>query len=470
MIESLRIPPQSAEAEQSVVGGLMLAPNRLQDVKALLSEADFYRRDHRLIYRAILELAGKGQPFDAVTLGEWFEAGGHSEAIGGTGYLIELASNTPSAANIKAYAEIVREKALLRKLIEAGTEIVQSGFSPEGRTAVEVHSEAMRGLLEIRPEIAKAVDTMRDGLRGMVEDMTRWYDGGGTVAKFGVESLDELIGGMEGGDLVLLGARPSMGKTALALQAAVTSGRTLIASMEMASRKLAARLTAHVGKLPSNWIRKPADAPEGALARVTAASAEASKLPILIYDRRLTVDAFCALARKLHSEEPLALVIADHLDLFLRANKRRDDLELGEITKALKSLAKELNAPVLLLVQLNRGVESRTDKRPVMSDIREAGGAEQDADIVVMLYRDEYYHENSTNKGYAEMIVRKARDGELGTRWAKAILSEMRFESSEEQQRSNSSVVRAVPAGGFRTSGGKGQGSRHQSGADRNHG
>lgn len=470
MTDALRIPPQSAEAEQSVVGGLMLAPGRLSDIKAMLAEADFYRRDHRLIYRAILELSAKGQPFDAVTLGEWFEVGGHAEAIGGTGYLIELASNTPSAANIKAYAEIVREKALLRKLIEAGTEIVQAGFSPEGRTAVEVHSEAMRGLLEIRPEIAKAVDTMRDGLRGMVEDMTRWYDGGGTVAKFGVESLDELIGGMEGGDLVLLGARPSMGKTALALQAAVTSGRTLIASMEMATRKLAARLTSHVGRLPYTWIRKPAEAPDGAIARVTVASAEAGQLPILIFDRRLTVDAFCALARKLHSEEPLVLIVADHLDLFLRPNKRRDDLELGEITKTLKALAKELNVPVLLLVQLNRGVESRADRRPVLSDIREAGGAEQDADIVVMMYRDDYYHEDSSNKGYAELLVRKARDGELGVAWSRAVLSEMRFETSERQERSNSSVVRAIQTGGLRAGNGKGAGSRYQSGADRSHG
>ena len=465
-----RIPPQSVDAEQSVIGGLMLSPPRLPDVRAVLDEYDFYRRDHRLIYRSICELADKGQPFDAVTVGEWFEANGLGEQIGGTGYLIELASNTPSAANIGAYAEIVRERSRLRQIIEAGTDAVNDAFQPEGRTAGEVRDEAIRRLSEVRTEAEKTVDTVRDGLRGMVEDMRRWYDDEGASVKFGIESLDEITGGMEGGDLILIGARPSMGKTALALQVAALAGRTLFVSMEMATRKLAARLTAHVGRLPYKWIRKPADAPEGALSRVTSASVEAGSLPILIFDRRMSIGGFCALARKLHKEQPLALVVADHLDLFIRPNKRRDDQELGDITKELKALAKELGVPVVLLVQLNRGVEDRQDKRPVLRDIREAGGAEQDADIVVMLYRDEYYNPDSPHKGYAELIVRKARDGELGTAWARAVLSEMRFDSCEPQQRPDNRVVPVSQKGGFRPSAGARPSPGYQSRVDRNHG
>lgn len=462
-----RIPPQSIEAEQSVLGGLMLSPARLRDVRAVLEEGDFYRRDHALIYRSILNLDEKRKPFDAVTLGDWFEANGLAEQIGGSGYLIELASFTPSAANILAYADIVREKARLRDLVEVGTGIVESAFEPEGRTASEIRDEGKARIAEVRAEAGETVETMRDGLRGMVEDMRRWYDGEGSGVNFGIESLDTLIGDLEAGDLVLICARPSMGKTALALQLSARAGRTLFLSMEMASRKLAARLTAHVGRLPYRWIRKPAEAPDGALGRVTEASAEAAKLPILIYDRRMTVGAFCSLARRLHDQEPLRLLVADHLDLFQRPGKRRDDQELGDITKELKALAKELNVPVALLCQLNRGVEQRTDKRPVMSDIREAGGAEQDADIVVMIYRDEYYNQQSTLKGYAELIVRKSRDGETGTTWARAVLSEMRFESCE---RPDSGASEASAESGLRPRTPAPTGSRYQPGANRRDG
>lgn len=430
-IETLRVPPQRVDAEQSVLGGLMLSPKMLPSVRSLLSEGDFYRRDHRLIYRAILALDDAKQPFDAVTMGEWLEGEGLERDAGGTSYLIELVSSTPSAANIVSYAEIVRDRATLRRLIEAGTALVSQAFAP-GADPVQVRTDALAAITSSSPQEAARVQTVTDGLRGMVAAMSRAYEDAAPVGvSWGLPGLDEKCGRMQPGDLCVLMARPSMGKTAEALQVAAGAGRCLFASMEMSAAKIVTRLTAHVGRFPVNWITKPMDSPEGAEARVYAAAAEVRGLSLLIEDKRLSFDQLRALVIQLYAQEPLNLLVVDHLGLFKRRHKDRDVIELGQITKGLKELAKELNVPVLLLAQLNRGLESRTDKRPTMADIREAGEAEEDADVIVALYRDDYYTPDSYAKGTAEFIVRKARDGELGTVFAHARLAEMRFDECE---------------------------------------
>lgn len=436
MIENLRVPPQRIDAEQAVLGGLMRSPQSLPGVMAILSETDFYRRDHRAIFQAILTLDAQRQPFDAVTIGEWLEGQGIEDQVGGTGYLVELVSNTPSAANILSYAQIVRERATLRRLIEAGTNMVNMAFVP-GADPEQVRAQALADINAATPQEAARVQTVVDGLRGMVDAMSRAYeDAEPTGVSWGLPGLDEKCGRMQPGDLCVLMARPSMGKTIAAIQVAAGAGRTLLLSMEMSAAKIVSRLTAHVGRFPVNWITKPMDAPEFASTRVYEAAARVRELPLLIENKRLTFDQLRALALQLHTQEPLNLLVIDHLGLFKRAHQNRDVVELGQITKGLKELANELRVPVLLLAQLNRGLESRTDKRPTMADIREAGEAEEDADVIVALYRDEYYTGSSSSMpGIAEFIVRKARDGELGTVYAKAMLPFMRFEECDEPER-----------------------------------
>lgn len=434
-VEFLRVAPQRVDAEQSVLGGVMLSPQTLSAVRGMLTEGDFYRTEHRLIWRAITALDDARRPFDSVTLGEWLEGEGLEEQVGGSGYLIELVSRTPSAANIAAYAEIVRDRATLRRLIDAGTALVNDAFAP-GAEPATVRANAMAAIHASSPQEAARVQTVTDGLRGMVDAMSRAYEDAAPVGvSWGLPGLDEKCGRMQPGDLCLLVARPSMGKTAEAIQIAAGAGRTLFASMEMSSAKIVTRLTAHVGRFPVNWITKPLDAPDHASASVYAAAAQVKDLPLLIEDKRLSFDQLRALAMQLHAQDPLALLVVDHLGLFKRRHKDRDVIELGQITKGLKELAKELSVPVLLLAQLNRGLESRTDKRPTMADIREAGEAEEDADVIVALYRDDYYDPSSYAKGTAEFIVRKARDGELGTVYARADLPRMRFEECDEPAR-----------------------------------
>jgi len=444
-----RQPPYAVEAEQSVLGGLMLAPAKLHEVRALLADGDFYRKDHRLIYRAIVTLDDKGQPFDAVTMGEWLEANGQGESIGGTGYLMELASNTPSAANIGAYAEIVRDKATLRRLADAGAELADLAFSPGARSALEVHAEGVRLLTNASPQVARRLKSVKDGLREMVDALQRRYDADGTVSGVptGIASLDDLTAGWQAGDLVIIAARPSMGKTAYALQAALAAGRTLFFSLEMTAGRLIERCVANLGQLPLNWLMFPNDAPDFASARVLEASRLVSAAELLIEDASgLSANTICAMARQAHLETPLRCIVVDHLGLIDRPHKH-DPSELGQITTQLKRLAKDLAIPVLLLCQLNRGLESRTDKRPVLSDLRDSGRIEEDADVVVMLYRAEYYDEEP--KGFIELMVRKNRNGERETAWAESRLAEMRMVSCDRQERPAAKASRDNGGGGF---------------------
>jgi replicative DNA helicase len=431
-VEMLRVPPQSVQSEQSVLGGLMLSPQAFHTV-SFLTEEDFYRRDHRMIFRAIRELQEKNKPFDAVTLGEWFEANQLSGQIPNN-YLIELACETFSAANIKAYADIVKSKALLRQMIEAGTDIVNMGFLPNGADVEDLISTAQEKINALNPTQTEAIKTATDGLRSMLADMQRSMESGELSGlSWGNEDFDKEFGRMEEGDLIVIAGRPSMGKTALALRPAIENGRGLFLSMEMSAKKIAARLVANMGQVRLGAIKNPGDAQDFENARVREGVAKVQELEILIEDRVMTFREFESLAIRLHQKKPLRWIVVDHLDLFVRSHKRRDDLELGDISKGCKGLAKKLNIPVILLSQLNRGVEQRSDKRPIMSDIRECGSLEQDADVILMLYRDDYYKKAGVkHDGYAEIIRRKVRDGETGTTFAKANLSQMRFEYEPE--------------------------------------
>lgn len=461
--QTLRVPPQAVEAEQAVLGGLMLAPEAWSRVAGLLDEGDFYRRDHQIIWRAIKALESKGRPFDAVTVGEFFESHRMLELVAGGAYLIELASTTPSASNIKAYAEIVADKAKLRRLIAVGTEIVNDGFQPDGRGSDEIIAEANRSLASLVGVRIGDLKSVNDGLSEMVDSMQRRMDGGALLGtSFGIPGMDDMTGGKQPGDLIIIAARPSMGKTTLALQGGLAAGRPLIFSLETKAGKLLSRMTAHVGRFPMRWITHPNDAPDFAFDRISEAAREVkSRLTAEIYDgRRLTIDQLRSIAVTEHKRNPIREIIVDHLGYMKLPGKGRADSEMGEVTKGLKELAGELNVPVVLLMQLNRGVEGRTDKRPMLSDLRECGAAEEDADVVAMIYRDGYYNPQGPLKDYAEIFLRKNRDGEPGEIWTKPCLPEMRFDECEPQQRPSTAVVSNGPRRGITSGGGPGSQSR----------
>lgn len=446
----MRQPPQSVQAEQAVLGGLMLVPESLSRVADLLTEADFYRRDHQLIYRAICEADRAGKPFDAVTLADWFESAGQSALVGNGAYLIELASTTPSAANVRAYAEIVADKARLRGLIEAGTTMVNNGYDPDGRESAEVIADAQAAVAALTLRRGHRLKSVDDGLMEMVDGMQSRMDAGGMVGtSYGLPELDEKTGGKQPGDLIIIAARPSMGKTTMALQGCMAAGRPLIFSFETMAEKLLARMTAHVGRLPLRWILMPHEAPDFAFARITeAARAVKERLSASIYDgRRLSFHQLRAIALREHAKSPVREVVIDHFGHLKREGKGRADQEQGEDMKDLKALAREMGVPVIVLMQLNRGVEARADKRPMLSDLRECGAAEEDADVVAMLYRDAYYNPESPIRRYAEIFLRKNRDGDPGEIWTEPCLPEMRFDPAQPQERPNSGHANA---GGFR--------------------
>ncbi|MGQ4584242.1 replicative DNA helicase [Lysobacter sp. F60174L2] len=426
-VDQLRIPPQSVEAEQAVLGGLMLAPDAYDTVADSLTERDFYRRDHQLIFRAIRELAEKNKPFDAVTLGEWFESMGQAEQVAGGAYLIELASTTPSAANIKAYAEIVRDKAVLRQLIEVGTNIVNDGFQPDGRDSSEILSTAEQQVFAIAEAGAKGrsdFTAINTALSEAFDVLQTRYAAGGTVTGLptGYTDFDEMTAGLQPTDLLILAARPAMGKTTLALNmaeyAAIKSKKAVaVFSMEMSASQLALRLISSNGRVNAQRLRSGQLEDED-WSRVTSAIRMLKEAKIFIDDTPgLSPDALRAKARRLKREHDLGLIVVDYLQLMaVPGNSENRATEISEISRSLKHLAKELNVPVIALSQLNRSLEQRADKRPVMADLRESGAIEQDADVIVFIYRDDYYNkENSPDKGLAEVIIGKQRNGPTGS-------------------------------------------------------
>jgi replicative DNA helicase len=422
---ALKVPPHSMQAEQAVLGGLMLDNNAWDTVADLLGEQDFYRRDHRLIFRAIEQLAENNNPLDAVTLSEWLDQNRLLEEVGGLSALGTLAQNTPSAANIKAYAEIVRENSVMRQLIEVGNRIANSGFVPEGRDTTALLDEAeklvfeiaeqgkrgKRGFRNIRSLLATAVDRI---------DMLSQQDEAITGVSTGFTDLDEMTAGLQPSDLVIVAGRPSMGKTTLAVNFAENAAikhqvPVAIFSMEMPGEQLALRMMSSLGHIDQHKIRT-GKLDDDDWPRLTSAVSLLDAAPIFIDDTpALSPVELRARARRLKREHNLGLIVVDYLQLMQVTNTRENRTnEISEISRNLKALAKELEVPVIALSQLNRSLEQRTDRRPVMSDLRESGAIEQDADVIMFIYRDEVYHEDSPQKGLAEIIIGKQRNGPIG--------------------------------------------------------
>ncbi|HTI96322.1 MAG TPA: replicative DNA helicase [Rudaea sp.] len=447
-VDALRVPPHSIDAEQAVLGGLMLDEHAWERIADKLGEEDFYRKDHRLIFRAIGDLASKNQPCDAVTLGEWFESSGLADEVGGVAYVIQLANATPSAANILAYAGIVREKSVLRQLIEAGTQIVGDGFQPEGRKSEEILAEAEQRVFHIAETGArgkKSYVEMRAAVHEAFQILSRRYESKDAVTGLatGFADLDEMTSGLQPADLIIVAARPSMGKTALAVNmaehAALKSRKAVaIFSMEMSASQLAFRLISSLGRIDQQHLRN-GDLAEEDWPRVTSAITLLSDTKILIDDTpALSPAELRARARRMKRQYDLGLIVVDYLQLMaVPGNKENRATEISEITRGLKALAKELNIPVIALSQLNRSLEQRTDKRPVMADLRESGAIEQDADVILFIYRDEYYDKESADKGLAEIIIGKQRNGPVGTVKLTFLGRYTRFENTTAEARSN---------------------------------
>lgn len=433
--------PNNVEAEQHVIGGCMLVNDAYWRVADLLADDDFFRDDHAAMWRAIAAEAKAGRSFDYFTLPERYPSVDCA-------YLTHLASNIPSAANIEAYAEIVADKAKRRRIIEAAQRAVQAA-SGDGDVETVLH-DAQQAMVRIAQAVRSNLKSIDDGLTAMVDAMERRYQAGDMAGtSYGLPAIDHMTGGKKPGELIIIAARPSMGKTLFALQGALQTARPLIFSFETTEEALTARMTAHVGGFPLAWIKNLRSAPDEAMARIHAAAKMVrERMRGLIYDgRRLTIEQMQAIALREHAKAPLTEIITDHLTLVKVPGRGRPDLEYSEVTKGHKDLARDLGIPAVLLQQLNRGVEQRADKRPFLSDLRECGAAEEDADVVVMLYRDEYYHrDTSPHKGFVELFLRKNRDGEPGECWAHAHMAEMRFEQAEPQSRS---VVAPANAGGY---------------------
>ncbi len=416
--DQARVPPQSIEAEQSVLGGLMLRPESLALVADWLREGDFYRCDHQLIYRAIKELAHKGTPYDAVTLGEWFESMGLSEWVAGGAYLIELASTTPSAANITAYAEIVRDKAVLREFIDIGTKIVNDGFQPEGRDTNEIIQQARYCLMGLAPAARLGPQPAKQSLHLLYEDLLRRYQAQSLPgAPTPWRELNELTHGLQDGEVIVLAGRSNMGKSVLGFQLgafnALRGNRTLRFSLEMTAAAATRRDVAALSEVPHSWFLEPRDGEDVYWDRVETAIRQLRDAPLLTDDRpRLSAAEIAATTQREHLRAPVRMVVVDHLHEMRVPGKQGEVVERGDALRDLKALAKTLGCPVVVLAQLNRGAASadRAEARsPRLTDLRGSGGIEEVADVVAFIHRPDYY-DPGDRPGVIELSIGKGRD------------------------------------------------------------
>lgn len=421
----LRVPPHSIEAEQSVIGGLLLDNKAWEQIADKLTEEDFYRNDHRLLFSAIRALEAQNRPFDAVTLSEYLDKNDQLEQAGGLVYLGRLAKDTPSASNITAYAEIVREKSVLRQLIRVGTDISNTGYQPEGRDSKELLDEAEKNVFQIAEQGARGAggfQEMKSLLTKTVDKIDFLFnsDGAVTGVSTGFDKFDEMTTGLQEADLVIVAGRPSMGKTTFAMNiaenAAIAEKKPVaVFSMEMPGDALAMRMISSLGRVDQHHIRT-GNLTDDDWARITSAISILSEAQIFIDDTpALSPNEVRARARRLKRQHGLGLIVIDYLQLMqVHGGSENRATEISEISRGLKAMAKELKVPVIALSQLNRSLEQRPDKRPVMSDLRESGAIEQDADLIVFIYRDEVYNEDSPQKGTAEIIIAKQRNGPIG--------------------------------------------------------
>ena len=427
-VSQLKVPPHSIEAEQAVLGGLMLDNRAWEKIADRVVDTDFYRHDHRLIFRAIQDLEARDVPNDAVTLSQHLQSHDLLEEAGGLAYLGRLAKETPTAANIKAYADIVREKSILRQLAAVGTEIADSSYNQEGRDSRELLEEAEKNVFQIAEQGARNQQGfvgMNTLLKNTVDTIDQLYQSEGAITGVatGFDKFDEMTSGLQPGDLVIVAGRPSMGKTTFAMNlaenAAIGQGKAVaVFSMEMPGESLAMRMISSLGRIDQHDLRTGQIKDED-WARITSTVSMLSQTKVFVDDTAaLSPTELRARARRLKREHGLDLIVIDYLQLMQGSGKAASEnraTEISEISRSLKALGKELEVPVIALSQLNRSLEQRPNKRPVMSDLRESGAIEQDADIIVFIYRDEVYNEDSPDKGTAEIIISKQRNGPIGT-------------------------------------------------------
>ncbi|MES2958313.1 MAG: replicative DNA helicase [Pseudomonadota bacterium] len=428
-VARLRVPPHSIEAEQSVLGGLLLDNSAWDRAGDLLTDSDFYRYEHKAIYAAVGALVSASKPADVITVYEQLQSHGKAEECGGIAYLNALAQSVPSAANLRRYAEIVRERAVLRKLIEASDEIATTAFNPQGRAVSQILDEAEGRIFKIGEEGSRT----RQGFQSMdqlvvqlIDRVTELHENGAdevTGIRTGFYELDRMTAGLQAGDLIVLAARPSMGKTAFALNiaenVAVQEGLPVaVFSMEMGASQLALRMVGSLGRINQSGLRtgKLNDDEWGRLSeavdRLKNANVFIDETPALN-----SAELRARARRQARQCGKLGLIVIDYLQLMSGSSSSEENraTEIGEISRGLKALAKELQCPVIALSQLNRSVESRNDKRPMMSDLRESGAIEQDADVIMFIYRDDYYNKESKEPGIAEIVIGKQRNGPVGT-------------------------------------------------------
>ncbi|NOT16723.1 MAG: replicative DNA helicase [Sulfuriferula sp.] len=428
-LAAIKLPPHSVEAEQSILGGLLLENNAWDKIADVVSRQDFYRHDHKLIYTAITKLLEQSKPADVVTVAEHLENLAELNNIGGLPYLVALAQNTPSAANIRRYAEIVRDRSIMRKLVEVGTDIADSAYSPAGRSANELLDQAeskvfdiaeagarsQKGFLEMKPLLTEVVERID-------ELFSRENQSDITGIPTGFADLDSKTAGLQAGDLIIVAGRPSMGKTAFSINMgeniAIESGLPVaIFSMEMGGAQLVMRMLGSIGRLDQHKLRT-GKLQDDDWQKLTYAVGKLNDAPIFIDETpALNSLELRARARRLHRQcGKLGLIIIDYIQLMSSVTSGENRAtEVSEISRSLKGLAKELQCPIVALSQLNRSLEQRPNKRPVMSDLRESGAIEQDADVILFIYRDEVYNPDSPDKGSAEIIIGKQRNGPIGT-------------------------------------------------------
>jgi len=424
--ENLRIPPNSLEAEQAILGGLLLNNSAWDDVAERVGARDFYRKAHRQIFEVIAQLVEEENPCDLVTVSQALTQLGQLEGIGGMTYLSELARNTPSAANITAYAEIVRERSILRQLINVSHDVADSAFKPEGRKSLEILDKAESAIFEIAEQQKKGSgpQDIKSVLKKTVDRIDELYKNKSAITGVttGFDELDKMTGGLQPSDMIVIAGRPSMGKTTFAMNlcenVAIKAGKpVLVFSMEMPADSIVMRMLASLGRINQTSIRS-GQLEKDDWPRITSAIHMLSEQKFFIDDTpALSPLEMRARARRVAREcgGELGAIMVDYLQLMQVPGVDNRVNEISEISRSLKGLAKELNCPVLALSQLNRSLEQRPNKRPVMSDLRESGAIEQDADLITFLYRDEVYNKDTNEKGVAEVIIGKQRNGPIGT-------------------------------------------------------
>lgn len=442
--------PHSVEAEQSVLGGLMLDNKRLDAVLEVVQEADFFRDDHRIIFRMMLALQESSQPLDVITLSEELHKHNELERIGGLAYLVDIANNTPSAANIVAYAKIIRERSTLRQLIAAASEISKSSFNPSGLDSDDLLQLAEKRVAEIaedRPKEGGLIE-VNSLLKEAVTKIDELFRSGSDITGVpsGITDLDQRTSGWQPGELIILAARPSMGKTALALNFVESAmfqqpRPVLVFSMEMPASALIMRMMSSVGRIDQGKMRNGKLTEEDWPKLSSAVAKMKDKLLFIDDTAGLNPQEMRARVRRTAREHGNpGMIMVDYLQLMTTAGASEGRTqEISEISRSLKAIAKEFECPVIALSQLNRGVEQRPNKRPMNSDLRESGAIEQDADVILFIYRDEYYNEDSPDKGMAELIIGKQRNGEIGTCRAAFVGKYTRFDNLAPEYFQNNS-------------------------------